>query len=67
MRANRRKLRIGDRNRFREHVTVHRSNSLSEETVIGSDNFLMARTVTWATTRAWEIRSSGQRRALGAM
>jgi UDP-N-acetylglucosamine acyltransferase len=36
------KLRIGDRNRFREHVTVHRSNSLSEDTVIGSDNFLMA-------------------------
>jgi len=36
------KLQIGDRNRFREHVTVHRSNSLSEDTVIGSDNFLMA-------------------------
>ena len=40
--GERTKLRIGDRNRFREHVTVHRSNSLSEETVIGSDNFLMA-------------------------
>lgn len=36
------RLRIGDRNRFREHVTVHRSNRLDEDTVIGSDNFLMA-------------------------
>lgn len=36
------RLRIGDRNRFREHVTVHRSNRLEEDTVIGSDNFLMA-------------------------
>jgi len=35
-------LRIGDRNVFREHVTVHRSNKMAEETVIGSDNFLMA-------------------------
>ena len=35
------RLRIGDRNVFREHVTVHRSNSLDTETVIGSDNFLM--------------------------
>jgi UDP-N-acetylglucosamine acyltransferase len=35
-------LRIGDRNVFREHVTVHRSNKLAEETVIGSGNFLMA-------------------------
>jgi UDP-N-acetylglucosamine acyltransferase len=35
-------LRIGDRNVFREHVTVHRSNKLEEETVIGSENFLMA-------------------------
>jgi UDP-N-acetylglucosamine acyltransferase len=35
-------LRIGDRNVFREHVTVHRSNKLSEETAIGSGNFLMA-------------------------
>ena len=36
------RLRIGDDNVFREHVTVHRSNRLGEETVIGSRNFLMA-------------------------
>jgi UDP-N-acetylglucosamine acyltransferase len=36
------KLRIGDRNVFREHFTVHRSTKSAEETVIGSDNFLMA-------------------------
>jgi UDP-N-acetylglucosamine acyltransferase len=36
------RLRIGHRNVFREHATIHRSNSLSEDTVIGSDNFLMA-------------------------
>jgi len=36
------RLRIGDDNVFREHVTVHRSNRLEEETVIGSRNFLMA-------------------------
>ena len=35
-------LRIGNRNVFREHVTVHRSNKMEEETVIGSDNFFMA-------------------------
>ncbi len=35
-------LRIGDRNVFREHVTVHRSTRPGEFTVIGSDNFLMA-------------------------
>lgn len=35
-------LRIGDRNVVREHVTVHRSNKLTEETVVGSENFLMA-------------------------
>lgn len=35
-------LRIGDDNVFREHVTVHRSNSLEEETRIGSHCFLMA-------------------------
>ena len=34
-------LRIGDDNLFREHVTVHRSNVMGEETVIGSGNFLM--------------------------
>jgi UDP-N-acetylglucosamine acyltransferase len=34
-------LRIGDRNVFREHVTVHRSNHEGEATIIGSDNYLM--------------------------
>jgi len=36
------RLRIGDDNVFREHVTIHRSNKQSEETVIGSHNYLMA-------------------------
>jgi len=36
------RLRIGDDNVFRENVTVHRSNSTTEDTVIGSGNFLMA-------------------------
>ncbi len=36
------RLRIGDHNVFREHVTVHRSNKTGEDTVIGSRNFLMA-------------------------
>lgn len=36
------RLRIGDKNIFREHVTVHRSNTTQGETVIGSHNFLMA-------------------------
>ena len=35
------RLRIGDHNLFREHVTAHRSNKLEEDTVIGSHNFLM--------------------------
>jgi UDP-N-acetylglucosamine acyltransferase len=35
-------MTIGARNVFREHVTVHRSTREGEETVIGSDNFLMA-------------------------
>lgn len=35
-------VRIGSGNVFREHVTVHRSSELGTETVIGSDNFLMA-------------------------
>ncbi|HVV71117.1 MAG TPA: acyl-ACP--UDP-N-acetylglucosamine O-acyltransferase [Verrucomicrobiae bacterium] len=35
-------LRIGDHNVFREHVTVHRSNKTTEETIVGSHNFLMA-------------------------
>ncbi len=36
------RLRIGDDNLFREHVTVHRSSKAGEETIIGSHNFLMA-------------------------
>jgi UDP-N-acetylglucosamine acyltransferase len=36
------RLRIGDHNVFREHVTVHRSNKLAEDTIIGSRNLLMA-------------------------
>lgn len=34
-------LRIGVDNVFREHVTVHRSNKVEEDTIIGSRNFLM--------------------------
>ena len=36
------RLRIGSGNVFREHVTVHRSNKLEEDTVIGDANFFMA-------------------------
>ncbi|MGO8764886.1 MAG: acyl-ACP--UDP-N-acetylglucosamine O-acyltransferase [Limisphaerales bacterium] len=36
------RLRIGDGNVFREHVTVHRSTKMDAETVVGSHNFLMA-------------------------
>ena len=36
------RLRIGDGNVFREHVTVHRSNKLTEDTVIGSNGLFMA-------------------------
>ncbi len=36
------RVTIGADNVFREHVTVHRSNSPTEDTVIGSGNFLMA-------------------------
>ncbi len=36
------RLRLGDHNVFREHVTVHRSTRPDAETVIGSHNFLMA-------------------------
>jgi len=35
------RLRIGEHNTFREHVTIHRSSKAEEETVIGSHNFLM--------------------------
>ena len=40
--GERTRLCIGDDNEIREHVTVHRSNSPDEDTVIGSDNFFMA-------------------------
>lgn len=36
------RLCIGDHNVFREHVTVHRSNSMEEDTVIGHHNLFMA-------------------------
>ena len=36
------RLRIGDGNVFREHVTVHRSNKLAEDTIIGSHGLYMA-------------------------
>lgn len=35
-------LTIGDKNIFRENVTLHRSNKPEEQTAIGSENFLMA-------------------------
>jgi UDP-N-acetylglucosamine acyltransferase len=35
-------LQIGNRNVFREHVTVHRSSKQEEKTVIGDDNLFMA-------------------------
>ena len=38
------RLRIGDHNVFREHVTIHRSTKTDGETVVGSHNFLMANT-----------------------
>jgi UDP-N-acetylglucosamine acyltransferase len=34
-------LEIGDRNIFREHVTIHRGTTFSMKTVIGSHNFFM--------------------------
>ncbi len=36
------RVAIGNNNTFREHVTVHRSNKLTEDTVIGSNNIFMA-------------------------
>ena len=35
------RVRIGDKNRFREHCTVQRSTTREGETVIGSHNFIM--------------------------
>lgn len=36
------RTRIGDGNVFREHVTIHRSNKMEEDTIVGSGNLLMA-------------------------
>ena len=36
------RLRVGEGNVFREHVTVHRSNKLTDDTVIGSHGLYMA-------------------------
>ncbi len=36
------RVEIGERNTFREHVTVHRASEAGEATVIGSHNLLMA-------------------------
>jgi len=33
---------IGNKNTFREYTTIHRSNTLDEDTVIGNENYLMA-------------------------
>ena len=35
-------LRIGDRNTFRENVTIHRGTKPESETLVGSDNLFMA-------------------------
>jgi UDP-N-acetylglucosamine acyltransferase len=36
------RLVIGDSNQFREHVTIHRSNKLTDDSMVGSNNLLMA-------------------------
>ena len=36
------RIRIGDDNVFREHVTVNRPTTVEGETILGSNNFLMA-------------------------
>lgn len=36
------RTRIGEGNVFREHVTIHRSNKMEEDTIVGSGNLLMA-------------------------
>lgn len=35
-------LRVGDRNVFREYVTVHRATGEGNATVVGNDNYIMA-------------------------
>ena len=59
------RLRIGDNNVFREHVTVHRSTKPDAETVIGSHNFFMANSHVGAQLCRWRPCDSGQRRAAG--
>lgn len=44
-------LRIGNDNVFREHATVHRSNSTQEPTIIGSNCLLMANSHVGHNTR----------------
>ena len=36
------RVRIGDNNVFREHVTIHRATKPDGETIVGSHNFIMA-------------------------
>jgi UDP-N-acetylglucosamine acyltransferase len=36
------RVRIGDNNVFREHVTIHRATKPDGETIVGSNNFIMA-------------------------
>jgi UDP-N-acetylglucosamine acyltransferase len=36
------RLRLGDDNVIREHATIHRSTALTEDTVVGNGNFIMA-------------------------
>jgi UDP-N-acetylglucosamine acyltransferase len=36
------RLSIGDDNVFREHVTIHRSTKPADQTIVGSNNFIMA-------------------------
>lgn len=35
-------LRVGDRNVFREYVTIHRATGEEQATVVGNDNYIMA-------------------------
>ncbi|NJO35914.1 MAG: hypothetical protein HC869_25355 [Rhodospirillales bacterium] len=46
---------MGDRNTFREGVTVHRGTVQARgKTVIGDDNLFMMSNPTWRTTARWE-------------
>jgi UDP-N-acetylglucosamine acyltransferase len=50
-------LRIGDGNRIREGVTIHRGSKPGAATTIGSRCFLMAMS-TWPTTAWWRTARS---------